>query len=294
MNYKIMLHFPPDTLRLPHTSTCVTPDVIGKKHDPIPHAMTLVALYNNPSWALKLKNIETQLQHLWTKINHVQPHTPLSQTIPTTTTSDLDITPTTPNIGLLSYGVSHLRDLADIHQDATCDFLLEKFIIFENLRKLKIQNPHLMIADLQQIFETRGEKHESYIAQNRVDCTRKIFKDFIFSELDKNTGSSLVCCPLYYFQKLKAAYTDDTDHYLRVDEPETQILERWRLKLLLINPVKTKKKENATYANTRELDSPSHLGQMHNYRKLTYYSKIKISLSTDRLLLISHTRIKHY
>ena len=151
-----------------------------------------------------------------------------------------------------------------------------------------------MIADLQQVFETRGEKHDSYIAQNRVDCTRKIFKDFIFSELDKNTGSSLVCCPLYYFQKLKAAYTDDTDHYLRVDEPETQILERWRLKLLLINPVKTKKKENATFANTRELDSPSHLGQMHNYRKLTYYSKIKISLSTDRLLLTSHTRIKHY
>jgi hypothetical protein len=62
----------------------------------------------------------------------------------------------------------------------------------------------------------------------------------------------------------------------------------------LINPVKTKKKENATFANTRELDSPSHLGQMHNYRKLTYYSKIKISLSTDRLLLTSHTRIKHY
>ena len=117
---------------------------------------------------------------------------------------------------------------------------LTKLILHFNLIRLKVENPNLLIAGLEQISNEQlddepQERTREPIQQSTIDDYKRFFGHLVVSELDKNNGASFVCCPVYYFQHLKKAYTLDT-HYQHIDSNKEIIFKKWKADWEKISP----------------------------------------------------------
>ena len=122
---------------------------------------------------------------------------------------------------------------------------LTKLILHFNLIRLKVENPNLLIAGLEQISNEQlddepQERTREPLQQSTIDDYKRFFGHLVVSELDKNNGASLVCCPVYYFQHLKKAYTLDT-HYQHIDSNKEIIFKKWKADWEKISPKNQKK-----------------------------------------------------
>ena len=152
-------------------------------------------------------------------------------------------------------------ELARISTTQKCfwdkDTDLTSIFLTSNLRELGIHNPSLMVAGLNQISNSPldEEPFKRFISQSTVDDMKRIFGNFVISELDKNNGASLICCPVYYYQHLKASYTLDP-HYAQIRMSKHEIFQKWKDEWELISP-KHKKKNRLKTPLWQGADIPS-------------------------------------
>ena len=111
-----------------------------------------------------------------------------------------------------------------------------------NLEQLGISEPGVWVAGLESLVKHGPVDTDKYLSQSVVDNIKRTFGHLVISELDKNTGASLICCPVYYFQKLRMAYTLDP-HYEHVQLDKTLIFEHWKDEWAEIAPRTDEKKK---------------------------------------------------
>ena len=206
----------------PHFSSKITneTDTLNRPARKIEEKMILITITKSKEWMTDMDKKLQKMDKIWER--HTRPRPELQPHIDKSGNEEQPKTPDTLLEKALQLYPTAIKLRTTLHNRS-----LEKLQLIWNLQHLGMKEPEKMEQELKSLIKTTMEEQKTAITQERLDDVKAFFKRFVFSELDKNNGASLISCPVHYFKKLKAAFTLDP-HYTDVMKAESELLTDWK------------------------------------------------------------------